>query len=109
MYHLHPQTAEFLWCCPRCGQSLRFKSQMEVNFAEQAGACEGCRAKAMFERTPEMIALLVVLWARSDAWPQSISWMEAIPSSGISILGNAYQARGLLARMHASTAGNITS
>jgi hypothetical protein len=108
MYHLHPETAEFLWRCPLCGQSLRFQTQAEVNLAEQAGACEGCRAKAMFKRTPEMIGLLVALWARSDAWPESVSWMEAIPASGISILGNAYQARGILPGMHASIGGSIT-
>ena len=109
MYHLDPQTVEFLWRCPLCGETIRLQSQTEVSQAEQAGGCEGCRAKATFQRTPEMIGLLVALWARSDAWPQSVSWMEAIPTSGISILGNAYQAHGMLFGMTATPQSGIAS
>jgi hypothetical protein len=105
MYHLDPQTGDFLWRCPRCGESIRLRSQMEVYRAEQVGACEGCRAKVVFERNPELISLYIMLWARSDAWPQSVSWMEAIPPSGISILSHAYETCGMAGAKRAVAAG----
>jgi hypothetical protein len=93
-YHLDPQTGEFLWCCPQCRKTIWLQSERAVILAEHAGACQGCRAKATFERQPELIGIFLDFWSRSGAWPQSASWMEAIPLSGISVLGHARRARG---------------
>lgn len=94
--YIDPQTGEFLWRCPLCGESLRFQDQSEIDQMEQEAACEGCCARELFERNPEMIGFAVDMWARSDSWPQSSSWMEAIPPSGISVLGDDYHACGML-------------
>ena len=92
MYHLDPQTGEFLWRCPECGQSIHLQSQLAVCLAERAGRCQGCRAKVEFEQNPGLVGFFLDFWARADAWPQSDSWMEAIPAAGIPILASAYPA-----------------
>jgi hypothetical protein len=41
-----------------------------------------------------LVGLYLDFWVRADAWPQSDSWLEAIPAAGISILGGAHAAQG---------------
>ena len=85
---IHPHTGEYLWRCPECGETIRLSSQAAVCLAEQAGRCQGCRAKATFQLRPGLIGFFLDFWARADAWPQSDSWMAAVPMSGVSIVGN---------------------
>ena len=93
--YIDPQTGEFLWRCPFCGESIRCQDQSEIDQLESEAVCEGCRARELFESNPEMIAFAVDMWARMDSWPQSSTWMEAIPASGISVLGGDYHTGGL--------------
>jgi hypothetical protein len=80
MFHpIDPRTGEFLWHCPQCKEYIRFYSLSAMELAERAGKCQGCRAKAAFEKNPELIGYFLYFWNRSNAWPQSHSWMEAIP------------------------------
>ena len=109
LVHLDSETGEFLWCCPLCGELIGFQSQTADSLAEWGGACEGCRAKVTFERHPELIGIFLQFWARSDTWPQSVSWMEAIPPSGISILGSADQAHGTTHARHTAALGRLAS
>ena len=93
--YIDPQTGEFLWRCPLCGESIRCQDQSQIVHLEYEAACKGCRARELFESSPEMIGFAVDMWARLDSWPQSSTWMEAIPLSGISVLGGDYHADGL--------------
>jgi hypothetical protein len=93
--YIDPQTGEYLWRCPVCGESIRCQDQLDLDQLKYEGACEGCRARELFENNPEMIGFAVDMWARLDSWPQSSTWMEAIPPSGISILGSDYHAGSL--------------
>ncbi len=93
LMYIDPNTGEFLWRCPLCGESIRCRDQSEIDELEEEAVCAGCRAKALFESNPEMIGFAVDMWARLDSWPQSSAWMEAIPASGISVLGAEYHAR----------------
>jgi hypothetical protein len=108
-YHLHPPTGKFLWRCPQCGESVRLQTRSAVHLAERAGAGQGCRAKATFKRRPELIGMFLSFWTRSGASPQSASWMEAIPPSGISVLASAYQSRGLLRAQRAGAMSRLAS
>ena len=76
---IDPRTGEFLWRCPQCEEYIRFPDIRAVHLAEQAGGCQGCRAKVTFERSPGLMSLFLAFWACADAWPQSTSWTEAIP------------------------------
>jgi DNA-directed RNA polymerase subunit RPC12/RpoP len=93
--YIHPLTGELVWLCPQCGQSIRCQGLIEFEQLQDEAACDGCRARELFERNPEMIGFAVDMWARLDTWPQSSVWMEAIPPSGISVLGADYHASGL--------------
>ena len=79
MYPIDPRTREFLWCCPQCGEFIRFPGLLALQLAERAGGCQGCRARAAFEKNPGLTSLFLSFWARANAWPQSLSWTEAIP------------------------------
>jgi predicted RNA-binding Zn-ribbon protein involved in translation (DUF1610 family) len=78
---IHPHTGQYLWRCPECGETIRLSNKAAVYLAEQAGRCQGCRAKATFQQKPGLIGFFLDFWARADAWPQSDSWMEAVPAS----------------------------
>ena len=106
--YLDPLTGDVLWRCPQCGESIRFRSELAVLQAERAGGCQGCRAKATFEGNPGLIGFFLDFWAGADAWPQSHSWMAAIPASGISIVGNAYPAARVQPGQAAPTAAPPT-
>ena len=86
---LNPLTGEFLWRCPGCGKTIHLRNEVAVRLAEQAGGCQGCRAKATFERNPGLVGFFVDFWSRAGTWPQSDSWMQAVRGGGISILANA--------------------
>jgi hypothetical protein len=74
-----PQTGEYLWACPECGTFIRFHSLLAVQMAKQAGGCQGCRARIILSQTPVLINAFLDFWTRTGAWPQSPSWMEALP------------------------------
>ena len=93
--YIHPHTGEILWRCPHCGESIHCHDLTELDQLQDEAACEGCRARELFEQNPEMIGFAVDMWARLDSWPQSSIWMEAIPPSGISVLGADHGAFGL--------------
>ena len=69
----------YWWRCPQCGMFIRFSSLLAVQLAAQAGGCQGCRVKAILKSNPALIVACLDFWTRTDAWPQSPSWMEAIP------------------------------
>lgn len=77
-YHIDPLTGEYLWRCPQCEENMRFPNLLALRLVERAGGCQGCRAKATFEQNPGLIGLFLDFWVRTDAWPQSSSWIEAI-------------------------------
>jgi predicted RNA-binding Zn-ribbon protein involved in translation (DUF1610 family) len=95
MQILDPQTGEYLWHCPECGETIRLSSPAAVRLAEQAGRCQGCRAKATFQQKPELIGLFLDFWVRADAWPQSDSWLDAVSGCGSSILDHGYAMLGV--------------
>ena len=89
------RTDEHLWCCPECGETIRLSSKAAVCLAKRAGRCQGCRVRATFQHNPGLVGFLLDFWAKADAWPQSDSWMDAVPVAGVSILGSAYLEAGM--------------
>jgi hypothetical protein len=89
---LDPKSGQYQWCCPECGEIIRLSSETAVRLAKRAGRCQGCRARATFKQNPGLVGFFLDFWARADAWPQSASWLDAVPASGVPILGNAYSA-----------------
>jgi hypothetical protein len=104
MHILDPQTGEYRWRCPECGETIRLSSPTAVCLVQRAGRCQGCRARVTFKQNPELVGFYLDFWARTNAWPQSDSWMDAMPESGVSIPNNRYPAIG----MHRAEAGSAT-
>lgn len=65
------------WYCVQCKQPIYFPNPGALNLAKQAGGCQGCRAKATFEKDPTLIALFLEFWGRTSP-PQSASWMKTV-------------------------------
>jgi hypothetical protein len=103
MHILDPQTGEYRWRCPECGETIRFSSPTAVCLAERAGRCHGCRARVTFN--PGLIGFFLDFWARAEAWPQSDSWMDAMPATGVSIPSNHYSGIGV----HRTQAGSAAT
>lgn len=80
MDYVDVKTGEYVWRCPQCGEDIRFPNLLSVRLSERAGGCQGCLAKATFERKPGIIPITLDFWIRTGHWPQSPSWMEAISS-----------------------------
>jgi hypothetical protein len=80
---LDPKSGEYLRQCPECGETIRLSSQAAVGLAMRAGRCQGCRAGLAFKRNPGLAGLFIDFWARANTWPQSDSWMDSMPESGI--------------------------
>lgn len=65
------------WACPKCKTTVLFPTLLALSLAERAGGCQGCRAKATFEKKPELMALFLDFWGRRG-FPQSASWTQAL-------------------------------
>ncbi len=78
-YPVDIRTGEFLWRCPQCKAYIHFLDLRALHLAEREGICQGCRAKATFETSPGLMNYFLAFWAYADAWPQSLSWTEAVP------------------------------
>lgn len=75
-----PCRNQIVWRCPKCGEEIHFPNLGALKLSERAGGCQGCLAKATFERKPGMFYIFLDFWMRTNRWPESDSWMEAIPS-----------------------------
>lgn len=90
MVGLEAQAQQVRWPCPECGEIIRLTGLLAARLAERAGRCQGCRARATLERNPGLAGFFLDFWARTGAWPQSDSWLAAVPPSGVSLAGHAY-------------------
>jgi len=74
--------------CPECHNLIVYRTLYELCsemvFSERS-CCEGCRARALFESDPNWIGAVLDAWMESDTFPQSPSWMEAIPDYGYTV------------------------
>jgi hypothetical protein len=41
--------------------------------------CQGCRAKISFEKNPRLVEVFLDFWCRTDNFPESASWLAAVP------------------------------
>jgi len=74
--------------CPTCHRLVTCETlgmvYHEMVWNERKG-CQGCRARASFERDPGLIGLFLDFWCRTGAFPQSAIWLEAIPQPQLNL------------------------
>ena len=86
---------QYLALCPVCRQQVTYATaealHRELRGAMTAG-CQGCRAKRSFEQNPGLIGVFLDFWYRTGTFPQSPSWLEAIPPSQFNLWGREIRA-----------------
>lgn len=89
------QENKYLVACPKCHRLINYDSLHALYLAmvdSERKCCQGCRAKVSFEHNPGLIGLYLDFWFRTGAWPQSPSWLEAIPPSRYNLWAKEIQA-----------------
>jgi hypothetical protein len=80
--------AKYVVLCPRCHNLISYDTLASL-YHEMVSCerrcCQGCRAKISFEHDPGLIGLFLDFWYRTGSFPQSSSWMEAIPQTPLNI------------------------
>jgi hypothetical protein len=73
---------QFRVLCPRC-HCLVTCDTIEIVYREmvlsERKCCQGCRAKISFEKNPLLIGVFLDFWCRTGKFPESDSWIEAVP------------------------------
>ena len=68
--------------CRKCSETVSYES-LNALYRElvtsDSKCCQGCRASTTFERNPSLIGLFLDFWCRRRVFPESSSWMEAVP------------------------------
>jgi hypothetical protein len=68
--------------CPQCHCLITYDTTgilyREMVLSERQ-CCQGCRAKISFEKNPLLIGVFLDFWCRTGKFPESDSWIEAVP------------------------------
>ena len=76
------QENQYLVLCPKC-HGLIIYDKLGIVYREmvlsERKCCQGCRAKISFEQNPGLIGVFLDFWHRAGNFPESPSWLEAIP------------------------------
>ena len=95
----------YLVVCPACHRLIAYEAQdtlyVEMVWSEHR-CCQGCRARISFVDNPGLVGAVLEVWRSTGTYPQSASWVEAIP-------WYQYMARGkeIEAGLEAATAPTI--
>jgi len=76
------QEDQYLVLCPACHglvtDDAQDKLYREMVWTEHQ-CCQGCRARISFADNPGLVGVVLEVWRAMGAYPQSASWVEAIP------------------------------
>ena len=68
--------------CPQC-QCLVTCETIETVYRDMVlskrRCCQGCRAKISFKKNPKLVGVILDFWCRTGNFPESESWLEAVP------------------------------
>jgi hypothetical protein len=99
------QEDTYLALCPACHRLVAYDAEdnlyLDLVWSEYR-CCQGCRARMSFADNPRLVGAVLDVWYTTGAYPQSASWVEAIP-------WYEYMARGpaIEAALEAATAPAI--
>jgi hypothetical protein len=82
------QEDQYVVLCPKCRRLITYDAlgvvYREIVLSERK-CCHGCRAKISFEQDPGLIGVFLDFWSRTANFPESVSWLEAIPQQQLNI------------------------
>ncbi len=74
---------KYLVLCPNCSELVTYDT-FDVFYREtvlsESKCCQGCRAGISFEQDPGLIGMFLDFWSRTGNFPESASWLEAVPA-----------------------------
>jgi hypothetical protein len=89
------QKKQYVVLCPQCHEVISYRS-LDALHREMVGSdrqcCQGCRAKITFEKDPGLIGMFLDFWYRTGEFPESDSWLEALPRSHFNLWGKEIKA-----------------
>ena len=85
----HDTQEDLYWIlCPQCHSLISCETigvaYREVVLSERK-CCQGCRAKISFEKNPGLVGVFLDFWCRTGKFPESDSWLEAVPQKQINL------------------------
>jgi len=99
------QEDRYVILCPECHRLIAYDAPdvlyLEIVWSERQ-CCRGCRAKISFQYDPGLIGTVLDFWHRTGSFPQSPSWVEAVPRQQCTMWGEE-----ILAGLEAATAPEI--
>jgi hypothetical protein len=72
----------YLVLCPECHRLIVYGTPDALYLAMvwcERQCCRGCRARISFEHNPNLIGKVLDHWLKTGSFPQSPSWVEALP------------------------------
>jgi N-acyl-L-homoserine lactone synthetase len=76
------QADQYVVLCPECHMLIAYDTPeelyLEMVWRDQQ-CCQGCRARALFACNPHLVGEVLEVWLQTRTFPQSPSWVEAIP------------------------------
>jgi hypothetical protein len=89
------QEDKYMVVCPKCHKLITCNS-LDSLYHEMVWngrqCCQGCRAKISFERDPGLIGMFLDFWYRTGKFPESDSWIEAVPQPQLNFWGKEIKA-----------------
>jgi N-acyl-L-homoserine lactone synthetase len=76
------QADQYVVVCPECHMLIAYDTPEELYLElvwQEQQCCEGCRARALFACNPHLVGEVLEVWLQTRTFPQSPSWVEAIP------------------------------
>ena len=78
--------------CPQCHELITCGT-VGIVYQEMVWSgrkcCQGCRARISFQQDPGLIGLFLDFWYRTGNFPESASWLEAVPPEQFSLWAKA--------------------
>jgi hypothetical protein len=82
------QEGQYVVLCPQCHEVISYRT-LSVLYHEMVWGdrhcCQGCRARITFEKDPGLIGMFLDFWYRMGKFPESDSWIEAIPQPQLNL------------------------
>ena len=86
---------QYLALCPACHELIACDTPGIVYHEmvwSKRKCCQGCRAKITFQQDPGLIGLFLDYWHRTGNFPESTSWLEAVPLEQFNLWAEAIRA-----------------
>ena len=84
------QKKEYVVLCPQCHEVISYPT-LNALYREMVWSdrqcCQSCSARITFEKSPGLIGMFLDFWCRTGKFPESNSWLQAVPQLQLNLWG----------------------